>query len=150
VIGIGSPHGDDAIGLEAVRRLSNERLEYDGWDCHAVESGARLLDLLAGSGRLILIDALRQERPVPGTIHRFVWPDPRIEAIRPGSTHALGAVQALQLAAALGQLPERIVIFAVEISCSEPGAALSQQVSEAVPELLGLVRQEIDAMQCGG
>src|SRR5580692_617390 len=98
------------IGLEAVRRLSDERLDGDGCDYLAVDSGARLLDLLSENDRVILIDALHHERATPGIIHRFVWPDPWIEALRPGSTHALGVVQALKLAAALGQLPEQVVI----------------------------------------
>jgi hydrogenase maturation protease len=142
VIGVGSPHGDDAVGLVAVRLLraaaSDGSIEF-----HAVDSGQRLLDFLDGQGSLILIDALRRESAIAGTIQRLTWPDERIEALHPGSTHALGVPQALQLAEALGQLPKQMVIFAIEIGASVPGEQLSPAVAAALPELVNRVRAEI-------
>jgi hydrogenase maturation protease len=145
VVGVGSPHGDDAIGLEAIRQLMLNLERRANVELHALDSGQRLLDFLDGAGGLILIDALAPASSRPGTIQRLTWPDSRLESLRPGSTHALGVAQALQLASALDQLPTRVVIYAVESFGAEPGAGLSIAASAAIPELLRRVREEVDS-----
>jgi hydrogenase maturation protease len=150
VIGVGSPHGDDAVGLEAVRHLQMSDENSDGVEFHAVDSGQRLLDLIDGLGDLgglILIDGLKRQSLSVGTIHRMTWPDPRIDGLHPGSTHALGAAQALQLAAALSRLPKQVIVYAIEIANAEPGDGLSSKVAASLPELVNRVRTEIESMR---
>ena len=48
----------------------------------------------------------------------------------------LTARQALQLAAVLGMLPPRVVIFGIEAAAWETGRELSDAVAEAVPSFL--------------
>ncbi len=124
VVGVGSPHGDDALAWELVRRLESQMEGQTRLEFHVVEGGQRLLDLLDGRGSLLLVDALAPAG-APGTIHRFEWPDPQIDSLRPGSTHDLRPAEALQLADALGLLPPRVVIFGLEGVHLEPGTDLS-------------------------
>lgn len=141
VVGIGSPNGDDAIGMETVRQLQKEMGECAGVELCIADSGQRLLDHIDPSAKLILIDALAGENP--GTIHRLTWPDQRIAALCPTSTHALGVPQALELAAAIGQLPQRVVIYAIEIDRAEPASGMSPFVGPALAELISLIQSEI-------
>lgn len=141
VVGIGSPNGNDAIGLEAVRQLQKEMAECDSVELCIADSGQRLLDYIEPSTNLILIDALLGDRP--GTIHRLTWPDQRIAALRPTSSHALGVPQALDLAAALGQLSQRVVIYAIEIDRAEPTRGMSPVVGAALAELVSRIQSEI-------
>jgi hydrogenase maturation protease len=111
---------------------------------HTVEGGQRLFDFLDGRGTLLLVDALASQA-APGTIERFEWPDPRIEALHPGSTHHLRPAETLQLAATLSVLPPRVVIWAIAGESFTPNSTLSPAVAFAVPELVGRIVAELHA-----
>jgi hydrogenase maturation protease len=111
---------------------------------HVVEGGQRLLDMLDGKGTLFLIDALAPAGS-PGAMHRFEWPDQRVEVLRPGSTHHLRPAEALQLAKTLGTLPPHVVVFGIEAASLDPHQGLSPAVAVAVPELVGRIVNELEA-----
>ena len=48
------------------------------------------------------------------------------------STHGFGLAEALELARALGQLPRRCIVYAIEGASFETGAPLSPEVAAAV------------------
>jgi hydrogenase maturation protease len=154
VVGVGSPWGDDAVAWEIVRRIQEanwqgQRPGDNDIEFQAVEGGQRLLDVLDGCGTLILIDALVCP-DAPGTIHRLDWPDLRLEALHPGTTHQLRPVQTLRLAATLGLLPPRVVIWAVAGACFDPQASLSPKVAAAVPASALRIAAELEAIRRGG
>jgi hydrogenase maturation protease len=69
IIGIGSPFGDDAAGLEVARILAQAPQP----NCEVIVAdrpGANLLELLRGTDSAILIDAVRSEGS-PGTLHEL-------------------------------------------------------------------------------
>jgi hydrogenase maturation protease len=141
VIGIGSPHGDDVAGWRVVEMLtSREELTTE---CDAIGAG-QLLDYLQGCQHVILIDACQSAQP-PGTITRLEWPDARIPVQHWRSTHALSVGETLELAAELGRLPGRVVLFGIEISNCQPGAELNPVVASALPELERRVLGEVSA-----
>jgi len=142
VVGCGSPRGDDAVAWEVIRRLGGAGLD-DRVELHAVEGGHQLLDRLDGRGTLLLIDAISSVVG-PGTIHRFDWPDLPIESLRPGSTHDLGPGEALRLAAPLGLLPPRVIVWGVEAACFDARTGLSPAVAAAVPELVRRIAEELN------
>jgi hydrogenase maturation protease len=142
VVGVGSPNGDDAVGWEVIRCLRLIRPRLPGVEFFEVGGGQCLLDLLDGQGTLILIDGLAGDGP-PGTIRRFTWPDSCLDAMVPGSTHALGPAEALRLAAALGLLPPYVVIFCVEIAGFHPEVGVSAIVATAVPEMAQRIEKEL-------
>jgi Ni,Fe-hydrogenase maturation factor len=160
VVGVGSPFGDDAAAWEVVRQLQRQK-EWGGEiEFHAVEGGHRLIDLLDGRGTLFLVDALAAfpsplsstiggEGSVgawtPGTIERLEWPDTRLEALRPGTTHHLRPAEALQLAAALNFLPARVVVWGIAGECFDPPSRLSPAVAAAVPLLVQQIVAELQA-----
>jgi hydrogenase maturation protease len=156
VIGVGNPdRGDDAVGLHVARRLAGLGLpgvavEEAGGDTLA------LLERWAGAARVVLVDAaaplarLGAAAPLarPGRIHRLeplAGPLPRDLAL--GSTHAFGLAEAVELARALGRLPRRMTIYAIEAASFAPGAALSPAVAAAVDELAGRIAADISENQ---
>jgi hydrogenase maturation protease len=154
VAGVGSFSGDDAVAWEVVRKLQ-EQIELGSGagsksiEFHMVEGGHRLLDILDGQGTLVLIDALAGEigespgAPAPGSILRLDWPDPRLDFLRPGTTHQLGPAESLQLAATLGLLPPRVVIWGIAGECFDPRPGLSPAVAAAVLELVQRIAREL-------
>lgn len=132
VIGIGNPaRGDDAAGRIAARQLRGTLppdvavVEIDG-------EATALLAALDGAAAAFLIDACMSGAPA-GTIHRFDLAEGRLPPTAcPISSHGLGFAEALELARALGGLPDRCILYAIEGQSFEPGAGLSRPVMRAV------------------
>lgn len=141
VAGVGSPQGDDAVAWAVLRRLRERLGARTDIELHELDGGQRLLDVLDGRGTLVLVDALAGEEP--GTIHRLEWPDRRVHRMRPGSTHNLCPAEALELAATLGTLPPRVVVFGIEADCFDVGEGLSHALASSVPEAVHQLLKEL-------
>ena len=132
VIGLGNAgRGDDAAGRACVAALRGrladeiELIESDG-------EPAALLALLARAREACLIDACLSGAQ-PGTVRRFDVARHALPALAAtDSTHGLGLSEALELARALGVLPERCVVYAIEGLSYDPGAPLTDPVRAAV------------------
>ncbi|HYA18874.1 MAG TPA: hydrogenase maturation protease [Bryobacteraceae bacterium] len=113
VIGIGSPFGDDAAGLEAARILA--RNPPPGCEVLAADRpGAGLLELLDTSKPVILIDAVRSGA-APGTLHELSFDDLDRCGSRFVSSHELGVGASIQLARKLGCAPAPGWVLGIEI-----------------------------------
>ena len=150
IIGLGnSDRGDDAVGILAARRL-RDRLEADIDVVEAEGMGVEVADLVAGADGVILIDAARSGR-TPGTVLRFnASTGPIAPLLRPHSTHAISAGEALELARALGTLPRMVIVYAIEAAQVEIGRPLSPAVSAAVTKVVSDILREIAAMADAG
>jgi len=136
VIGLGSPNGDDAVGLEVANQLCREPLPGGATAVACARPGVDLLDELEELDAAVLVDALRSGAS-PGSVRVL---DP--EALARGrtlSSHALGVADALALAAALGRPRPVLRIVAVELE-AEQQEGLSAVGRAAVPEACRRVR----------
>ncbi len=142
VIGIGNPdRGDDGVG-----RAVAERLRELGPGVDVVEQGGEATALLAameGAARVFFIDAC-VSGVAAGTIRRFDLAKAPLPPLRPGvSSHGFGLAEALQLAAALGQMPSQCVVYAIEGAEFAHGAPLSPPVRAAVEDVVGRLSAEL-------
>jgi hydrogenase maturation protease len=140
IIGIGSPFGDDAAGLEAARMLAAApppRSEVVAAD----RPGAGLIDLFDGADAVILIDAVRSGAP-PGTIHDRDLRELGDLRERLVSSHDIGVAAAIALAASLGRPPVRGRLVGIEVSSESrrPGE-ISPPVRKAIDGAIALVRE---------
>ncbi len=136
VIGIGSPFGGDAVGFEAIERLRKERNRFPAKTelLSLDRPGSSLVSLLEDAKTVVLIDAMQSGQP-PGTVQRIQLTELLAEATHP-SSHSLGVAEALALAKALGVLPEKILIYGIEMD--ESGLKTSWY-----SELLRLLSEDI-------
>lgn len=147
VICIGNPdRGDDALGPAVAHRLRGampaevDVIELDG-------EATALLAALDGASTAYLVDACAGGATA-GTVHRFDVADaPLPEAMFDLSTHGLGLGAAIELARALGQLPPRCTVFAVEGDDFRIGSPLSPPVAAAVDDVCRRLRAEIAATE---
>jgi hydrogenase maturation protease len=143
VLGLGNPIlTDDGIGIHVVRELMARSLPDNVTCAEASVGGLRLLEVLAGYERVILVDAIQTRDGKPGDIHRLHANDLRA-SLHAGSTHDLSLAGALRLGRSMGMaLPEdkSIVIIAVEVEdvltfdekCTPAVAAAISRAAEAV------------------
>jgi hydrogenase maturation protease len=144
LIGLGNlDRGDDGAGRAVARRLlRDEHLDLDVLECAGEATG--LMEAWAGHDDVVLVDACRGAGP-PGRIHRIA-PDEaaRVATLRHASTHSLGVAAAIGLARALGTLPRRLAIYAIEASHAREGIGLSPEVERAVEEVAAAVRRDAE------
>jgi hydrogenase maturation protease len=139
VIGLGNPlRGDDAAGRIVAARLKRKNRRFLRV-AEALGEGADLLELWAGSGKVIVVDAVDSGGKT-GMIHRF---DANRQAlpVRFGgsSTHAIGLGEAVELARALNQLPSRLIVYGIEGRQFDMGSKPSAEVKRMVPRVVDRV-----------
>lgn len=129
VIGIGNrDRGDDAAGLLVAERLNSDRTSLRS-DC------ADLMELWEGEEEVVVVDAMRTGRPA-GTVTRIDAARTSLPAGQFGSTHSFGLAETVELARALGTLPESLVIYGIEGADFTVGAPPSPAVTTAVSRLV--------------
>ncbi len=119
VLGLGNPIlTDDGVGIHIVRAAAAQCSPRDGVTfAEASVGGLRLLDLLAGYDRAILVDAIQTHGGQPGEFYWLGLSD-LCPSLHSGSTHDLSLPSALDLGRRLGmKLPgnRNLAILAVEV-----------------------------------
>ena len=136
VIGVGNPYrGDDAAGLVAVERI---RSRVPAWvsvlPCE--QEPSRIIDAWKGARAALVVDAVTSGAE-PGTLHRIDASRESVPAhVFRSSTHAFGVGEAIELARALGRLPESIVVYGVEGATFAAGLGLTPRVETAVDDVV--------------
>ena len=153
LLGLGNPIlTDDGIGAYVVRAVSarwtgvarsaGASVEFQ----EASVGGLRLLEVIAGYERLILVDAILTPDGVPGQIHRLT-PDDLRTSLHAGSTHDLSFQGALAWGRQIGMaLPpdDAITIIAVEVEdVLTFGEALTPALTAALPDAAEAVLAEL-------
>ena len=154
VLGMGNTIlSDDGVGIYVVRELA-ERLEREDVDfAEGSVGGMRILDIVGGYKRVIMVDAIQTREGRPGEIYRLTPQQFRL-SLHAGSSHDLSLPGALVFGRAMGlTLPEDedFVIIAVEvedvINFSE---ACTPAVQEAIPRAVDTVLAELGSEEGAG
>ena len=139
---------DDAAGLVVARRLRGtlpaevDVLEREG-------EPTALIDSWDGADRVWLVDAVSSGAEA-GTVHRVDASRDALPAeLFRTSTHHVGLAEAVELARALGRLPERIVVYGVEGERFDVGDELTPSVGDAVEQVVRALREEVLACTSG-
>jgi len=163
VVGLGNElRADDAAGLHAARLLREllhvrePSAEARVGDTPADLAGGAPIDVRECEGEpltlielwrdrqaVILLDAMRSGGP-PGQLRRLDASAEPLPAPLAGSTstHAVALPDTIELARALGCLPPRVIVHAVEAVSFASGASLSPEVRAALPALVRAVLRE--------
>lgn len=146
VVGVGNPsRGDDAIGPLVAERVA--RLGLAGVEVVTHDEPLALVEHLAGHEDVVVVDAVRSRGGRPGTVHVIrVGSTPlRRDPVALG-THGLGVAEAVELARALGRLPQRLTLVGVEVQDVEVGAAVSEQAGDVLEDA---VRAVVESLRVG-
>ncbi len=151
VLGLGNPIlTDDGVGIHVVRQAAALRQSASGDTVTFAEAsvgGIRLLEMIAGYDRLILVDAIRTPEGMAGQCYRLRVDDVRAP-LHAGSTHDLSFPGALAFGRGIGMaLPAdaHIQILAIEV---EDVLTFSEVLTPAVAAALPhAVAQVLDLLQ---
>ena len=137
---------DDGVGIYAVREVA-QRFEREDVDFgEASVGGLRILDVIGGYERVIMVDAIQTPDGEPGEIHVLSPQDLRL-SLHAGSSHDLSLPGALALGRGMGltvPADEDFVIVAIEVedvlTFSE---ACTPAVEKAIPGVVDRVLDEL-------
>ena len=147
--------GDDAFGVEVAKRLSQRALPEG---VKVVDFGIRSYDLAYALmdedawDLVILVDALSRGS-MPGTLYAL---EPELpeggETPAEFDAHTMNPVGVLQLVAALGGQPGRMLVLGCEPATVEPdlegNIGLSPAVEAAADEAVGMIEELINRARC--
>ncbi len=143
LLGVGNPlRGDDGVGPEVAARVA--RLGLPGLEVATEIDPLALLDHLGNPPAhesIVVVDATTPNgEPGRVRVHRV---DARRLAARdsPFGSHGLGVAHAVELARALGLLPERLILIGVEAESTRLGDGLSAAVLAAVDSAVRAVTE---------
>ncbi|MDP2807830.1 MAG: hydrogenase maturation protease [bacterium] len=145
IVGLGNPIlSDDGVGIQVARKLRERIAGRPGIEViEAYAGGLRLLDLLTGHQRAIIIDAM-ETGCEPGTIRRFS-PSDLQETRNVSSSHDTSLANAMETGRALGMdVPPEVIVFGIEAAVVDIfSEALSDKVAKAVPDMIETVMEII-------
>ena len=156
VLGLGNPIlTDDGVGILVVREVQSRLLSSPAVSAGEVRRGSlafaeasvgglRLLEVLTGHDRAILVDAIQTADGCPGEVYRLT-PGDFCASLHSGCSHDVDLFTALEFGRQLGlAMPQEIVIIAVEV---EDVVTFSEQctpaVEAAIPRASEMVLQEL-------
>jgi hydrogenase maturation protease len=141
VIGIGNDfRRDDGVGIKVAKRIAERNLPGVRV-VSGISEPAALLEVWSGAARAVVVDAATGANSTPGRIRRWTGPD--LETTAVVSSHAMGLAQTFALGQALARMPGELVVFTVDIVDTNHGMGLTPAVEAAVPELVGVIVNEI-------
>jgi hydrogenase maturation protease len=146
ILGLGNPLlGDEGVGLRAVEELKGLELPDGVTVAEGGTTGLGLVSLMEGYQRVIVVDAADMGHP-PGCVVRFTPLEAQLKtAEAPLSLHQLGLGEVLALAKALEVAPAELVIIGIQPRRVEMGAGLSSEVEGAIPQIIRIILDELDA-----
>ena len=145
MIGVGQPYrADDGVGLLVAARVA-ELARVDVLECRG--DVLALLDRWDAADAVVIIDAATATRQ-PGHIHRIDASCGRLPCdVSFSTTHSVGVADTIELARALGRMPARLIVYAVEGACFEPGALMSAEVASAAGALPATIVAEVEKLR---
>ncbi len=152
VVGLGNPIlTDDGVGVKVAYEVEKAIMAASRDDIDVIEAsagGLRLMELMIGYDRLVLIDAFSAANGrQPGRIHRLTFDD--LRDISPtqhsASAHDTTFVTALEMGRTLGlKLPTMISIYGIEVEkIYDFGDEPTPEVAAAIPKAVAAVLSEL-------
>jgi hydrogenase maturation protease len=149
ILGLGnSILTDDGVGIRVVQEVQSSLASSDEAGpapyafAEASVGGLRLLEILAGHDRAILVDAIQTRGGTPGDIS-FLKVSDLSPSLHSGSTHDLTLPEALTFGRVLGmELPDNAAITIVAIEVEDVltfGEGCTPTVEEVIPKAVRCV-----------
>ncbi len=145
VLGLGNPIlSDDAVGIRVAQELRGRLRDHPEVEVEEANvGGLRILDVIVGYHKLILIDSIKLPEGKPGDLYRLA-PDDLGFTARASSPHDVNFATALEVGRRQGlPLPRQIEIYAVGVGANQTfGETLSPEVEKAVPAIVDRIVEE--------
>jgi hydrogenase maturation protease len=145
VLGVGNVIvRDDGVGVYVARELAG-RVPCGACDVEETDvAGIELIDILAGYKKAIIVDAIKTDGGVPGTVYRLTIEDFE-RTVHLANIHGINLPMAVKIGRGLEvPMPDEIIILAVEVdNITEFGETMTDAVAGAVPTAAEMALNEL-------
>lgn len=149
VLGIGNTLlGDDGIGVYAARELTKKISDENVTVKDTAIDGLNLLDVIRNYERLIVIDAILDEKAATGTIFRLTENQMPPPSLSGASSHNLNLATTLNIGKRIfpGEIPGEVVVFAVvSQNVDYVTEEMTANVKQALSQVVELVIKEVES-----
>jgi hydrogenase maturation protease len=147
VLGLGNPIlTDDGVGIRAVRAARACCQPGEAAFAEASVGGLRLLDVLEGYERVIIVDAIKMPGRRPGEVFWLSAPD-LCASLHSGSSHDLSLAGTLSLGRGLGMIlpdDDHLLILAIQVEdVLTFGEECTAAVVAAIPRAVRAILSEL-------
>jgi|GEM_PF-202275 len=154
VLALGSRfRGDDGVGPYVLDLIADHVRQSKRIDAiEGAEDAMALINAWQEADLAVVIDAA-VSGVKPGTVHRLDGGAQLLTRELAGcSSHGLGLAEAVELARLIGRMPQRLLVYAIEVATLEAGAPLSAAVRAAANTVNLEIRTQLapyeDSMDC--
>lgn len=140
---------DEGFGVHFLRHIEG-RYAFDA-SVRLVDGGTlayKLLDVICGSDRVILIDAIKIDDE-PGSLYRFTREEMELHMPPPTSAHEVEFLDVLCQAELMGELPETTFLCIVPESYGSMVLQMTRSMTDAFPRMEELLLEELESLGVG-
>lgn len=137
---------DEGVGVRVVERMQRDYAFPEGVTLFdGATAGLDLMPVIEGYEKVIIVDTVKTGEP-PGSIFRFTLDDIKLKVPYKTSLHQIGVVEMFAIAEAMGKRHDAVIIGVQPFDMSSWGLELTPAIEAKVPEIIGLVLGELDAL----
>ncbi len=144
VLGVGNTLlSDDGAGVHVLKNLADFGLPQGAELVEGGIAGMGMLYLIEEAESLVVVDSV-DAGAEPGAIFQFSPDEILVIAEEHNlSLHQAGLIEVLKVGRALGKLPPKVTIFAIQPKSIDWGLDLTPEVKAKMPKLVQLVAEEV-------
>ncbi|HWR67793.1 MAG TPA: HyaD/HybD family hydrogenase maturation endopeptidase [Desulfomonilia bacterium] len=134
---------DEGFGVHFIRWFMERHRFHD--DIRILDGGTlgyRLLDIVTGSSRLIVVDVIKLDEQ-PGAVYRFTRDEMRLKMPDPTTAHEVEFPDVLAMADLMDECPEVVFLCIVPDSYGTMELEMSPAMHDAFPAMEGLLLKEL-------
>jgi len=143
LMGIGNPIlTDDSVGIKIARGIKARMPDLD--IVETMETGAGIMDVIAGYERLVIIDSIKTGKEAAGFLYRLQLSDAGLLS-NLSCAHGVDIISAIRLGRTFGcEMPKMITIYAVEIEDNTTfGESCTLAVTERIPSIIDEILKDL-------
>ncbi|MHA1859481.1 MAG: hydrogenase maturation protease [Candidatus Asgardarchaeia archaeon] len=136
--------GNDGIGIVISRHLK-EKLPECVEVIEAGTAGLGVLDLILGSDKVILVDAILSGRE-KGTLVKLYLKKDAVGFFKTlHSVHGIGILKVLEIGYSLypDEMPKNILLIGIEIGEVREGIGIDKELIDKIPEIIDSIKKEV-------
>ena len=140
---------DEGIGIHIVRELQRQQTTDKEFfhNTEFIDIGTSSFDIISyinnGVTKVVLIDCMKADGYLPGTIFKLTPDDLRKRQKEKYSLHQMELVDTLRMISIIEKLPEILILGIVPEDINKFSTKLSDSIAEKFPVILSKIKKEI-------
>jgi len=140
---------DEGVGIHIIRELQRQQTKDEEFfhNTEFVDIGTSSFDIISyiknGITKVVLIDCMKADGYLPGTVFKLTPDDLRKRQKEKYSLHQMELVDTLRMISIIEKLPDILILGIVPEDINKFSTKLSDSIAEKFPVILSKIKKEI-------